>query len=87
MRLKQRRRRRKVIAASACIQLSDSKVRIHCETWSSMYMRMEGLGVLFETPVDAYEYFSKAGFSIRERIMSGDGNRLWTLSKKQKRQA
>jgi hypothetical protein len=59
------------------------KSRIHCETWLHYLGGYRSLGVLHEDPAVARAAFTKAGLTIQERILSSDGQRVWTLSRRQ----
>ena len=59
------------------------KSRIHCQTWNPQLGRMLYLGVLYEKADRARREFEGRGVTIQEQILSADGQRVWTLSKRQ----
>lgn len=59
------------------------KSRIHCQTWNHRAGRMEPLGVLWEDPAAARKVLARYKLSVQEQILSADGQRVWTLSKRQ----
>ena len=59
------------------------KSRIHCQRWNHFYGRMDQLGVIWADPAVARKVFERFKLTIQEQILSADGNRVWTLGKRQ----
>lgn len=59
------------------------KSHIHCQTWNHRAGRMVDLGVLYANADKTRRDFAGRGISVQERILSADGQRVWTLSKRQ----